>query len=266
MGYRRDKYWFKNSIEYEFKYEGNYGAKGEKRATRKKPTPEQMAKQNQTNRENKLRREIKANFEESDPWTCLKYAKGTRLSVETVRKDLENFITRLRRAYKKTDTPLKFVYRMEVGERGGVHIHILTNKLPGGNTDTVIARLWKKHGNINVTPIYETGGYKELADYIVKKPNEEEYEQMSFFPREEQKHFVKYSTSRNLIRPEPERKAYRKWTLRRLIKEGPKPTPGYYIDKNSIVCGVNPYTGMSYYRYTENRIVKESRGRPAEGG
>ena len=39
-----------------------------------------------------------------------------------------------------------------------------------------------------------------------------------------------------------------------MIEDGPKPTPGDYIDKSSIVSGVNKYTGMSYLYYTEIKI------------
>ena len=48
--YNRDRWIFSNSIETEYKFAGKYGAKGEKRAKRKKATPEQMAKQNQINK------------------------------------------------------------------------------------------------------------------------------------------------------------------------------------------------------------------------
>ena len=112
------------------------------------------------------------------------------------------------------------------------------------------------HGRINYELLYESGGYADLAEYIVKQPTEEIEGQLSMFTEDERKKLVSYSTSRNLIRPQPERKEYRRWTLKELVENGPKPTPGYYIDKDSIVCGVNRYTGMSYYRYTEYRIER----------
>lgn len=77
---------------------------------------------------------------------------------------------------------------------------------------------------------------------------------MSLFPEEEQKHLVKYSCSRNLKRKKPKRKFYKRRTLKKAIENGPTPKKGFYIDKNSIVFGVNAYTGMSYLRYTEFRI------------
>ena len=40
MAYHRDLWEFADSAEYEYKYAGKYGAKGEKRRARKKATPE----------------------------------------------------------------------------------------------------------------------------------------------------------------------------------------------------------------------------------
>lgn len=250
-----EKIWrFPNSTEYEWTYAGKYGAKGEKREKKKKATPEQVKKQNQANREKTMRRLIKANFVPDDLWCTLKYQKGTRKPVQEVKADLKACLDGMRREYKKRGEPFKFIYRMEIGERGGIHIHILINRVRGKpETDVLIQRLWKQ-GRVNYESIYEQGGYEQLANYIVKPPPEEMEGQLSLFPEKDQKELRKYSSSRNLIRPEPERKEYRRWTLRRLIEEGPKPTPGYYIVKDSIVCGKNPYTGMSYYQYTENRI------------
>lgn len=257
--YRLYKYVFPNSIEYEYKYMGNYGARGEKRAKKSKATPEQIKKQNQRNREKKMRRLIKANFRPGDIWGTLKYPKGSRKGIDEVKEDLRTFLSDMRRAYKKREEPFKFIYRMEIGERGGIHIHILLNRLESDPADLLIERCWKK-GRVFYTPIYEAGGYEELAEYIVKQPNEEVEKQLSLFPEEERKEFVKYSSSRNLIRPEPEVKEYRRWTLKKLIENGPKPTPGFYIDKNSILQGVNQYTGMSYYQYTEIRVAEIHRG------
>ncbi|BCK01437.1 rolling circle replication-associated protein [Anaerocolumna chitinilytica] len=262
MAYWKDVWEFTNSKEYEYKYAGKYGAKGEKRGKRKKATPEQIKRQNQSNREKKMRRLIKANFIPDDLWNTLKYPKGTRIPLEGVREHLKDFLIALRKEYKKRGEPLKFIKRMEIGEQGGIHIHILVNRLKNAQTDLIIQQCWQQ-GSVNHESIYEHGGYKKLANYIVKLPDEEMEGQLSFFPEEERKELVSYSTSRNLIRPEPERTEYRRWTVRDLIENGPKPTPGYYIDKDSIHYGVNPYTGMSYYHYTEYRIEEiNSRSSP----
>lgn len=253
MAYWLYTYRYPNAIEYEYKYVGNYGAKGEKRKKKSKPTPEQMKKINQLNREKKIRRIIEMNFFPDDLWTTLKYPEGKRKPVWEIEKDLTNFIDSLRGKYKRRGHVLKFVVRMEIGERGGIHIHILIPRIRGGDTDILVQGSWK-HGRVNFQSIYEMGGYEKLANYIVKQPKEEAAEQLSLFPEEERKKFIKYSCSRNLVRPVPEKKKYRKWTLRKLIKEGPKETKGFWIDKNSIFSGKNPYDGYSYLYYTERRI------------
>lgn len=142
---------------------------------------------------------------------------------------------------------------MEIGKRGGIHIHILVNRIRGEDTDLLVQEAWT-HGRANFSSICETGGYGKLANYIVKQPDEEAEKQLSFFPENDRKEFIRFSSSRNLIRPKPERKTYRRWTLKRLAEEGIKPSPGYYIDKESVRSGVNRYTGMSYLYYTECRI------------
>lgn len=265
MAYWKDVWEFPNSNEYEYKYAGNYGAKGEKRGKRKKVTPEQIKKQNQSNREKKMRRLIKANFIPDDIWATLKYPKGTRKPLGEVKKDMKAFLANMRKEYKKRGEAFKFIYRMEIGERGGIHIHILVNRLRGKpDTDIIIKECWE-YGRVNYESIYEYGGYKKLANYIVKQPNEEMEMQLKLFPEEDRKKLINYSSSRNLIRPEPERTVYRRRTVRKLIENGPEPTPGYYIDKESIHYGVNPYTGMSYYHYTEYRIKEiNSRSSPPE--
>ena len=133
-------------------------------------------------------------------------------------------------------------------------MHILVNRIPGEpNTDVLVQEAWKC-GRVNYQSVYEYGGYEQLANYIVKRPSEEDEAQLSLFPETERKELLSYSCSRNLIRPEPERTEYTRRTVRKLVEEGPKPTPGYYIDKSSIYYGVNPYTGMTHYQYIEYRL------------
>lgn len=256
MAYVKDIFELGDSNEYEYKFAGNYGAKGEKRGERKKPTPEQMRQQNQRNKVKNMRRLIKANFQPYDIWGCLKYPAGIRKKTEEVKEDLKKFLRAMRREYAKVGELFKFVYRMEIGKKGGIHIHILVNRLRKSlNTDMLMQKLWE-HGVVDYKSIYAQGGYEDLAEYIVKQPEEEseEYKQLSYLPEEEQKEYIKYSSSRNLIRPKPIRKVYSHWTMRKILEEGPKPRKGYYIDKNSIVSGVNAFTGMSYLYYTEYKL------------
>lgn len=250
--YRLKKYSFKRSTDYEYSYAGNYGAKGEKRAKREKPTPEKIQKQNQHNREKKMWRLLRANFDEGDLWTTLKYPKGIRPPVEQIKKEMQTMFRKLRTAYKARGAPLKFIYRMEIGERGGIHIHMVINRIP--DTDKLIASAWKNP--VNLTPMYKQGEFRDLASYLVKQPEEVE-EQLSLFDTEDKKKLLAVSSSRNLIRPEPEVKEYTRRTMRRILEKGPETSDGYYIDVDTVYSGVNPYTGESYFGYTEVKLDKK---------
>lgn len=270
MAYRLYIYRFKNSIEYEYKFLGKYGAKGEKRAPKKKATKEQIARQNQINRENKTRRVLLLNFTKEDMWCCFKYPAGVRPSVDDMKEDARLFIRTVRKEYKKQGVPFKWYQRLEVGAGGGMHFHMVVNRIWDVPTDVILARCWKEvldkkergsppertEGLTDYKCIYEEGGFRKLAEYICKRPKEgsEEYEQLSIFDESEQRKLLYVSHSRNLEMPEPEVKTRSHWTVRKIVDEGPVPTPGYYIDKNSIYSGINPYNGYTTYRYTEYRL------------
>ena len=262
MAYKVKKFSFQNSNEFEFTYAGKYGAKGEKRAKKEKPTPEQMAAQNQWQKAKNMRRLIKWNFKEDDLWCTLKHPKGTRLPLGVILKEMKAFLRRMRNAYKKLGAVFKYIYRLEIGERGGIHIHILLNRVnPNHPTDKLVKACWE-YGSVNFTDIEDEGGIQGLAEYIVKPANDKQEKWLAEYPEEEQKKLRSYSCSRNLIRIEPEVKAYPHWTMRRILDMAGeiKPTKGYYVDKSSIVQGINKYTGMSYLYYTEYRLE------PWEGG
>ena len=252
MAYWLDIYRFKNSNEYEVKWAGRYGAKGEKRCKREKPTPEQVAKQNLINRQNFVRRKIKLNFEENDYWLTFTFREKRERTAKEVNDCLEKMRRKLRRKYRKAGQELKWMARVEIGKQGGIHAHMIVNRIRG-ETDTaaVIQNAWE-HGRVYFSLLYEEGGFQKLAEYLVKPPLDENKDEPGLVP---------YSCSRNLKKPEPERKHFRRRTVRKLLEEGPKPTPGYYIDRDSVIQGVNKYTGYSYIRYTEVKLKPEGHRR-----
>lgn len=250
MAYLRKKYDLKSSTEYEYCFAGKYGKKGEKRGKRKRASPEQIKKQNQWSRKKKLRRLIEYNFEEGDLLTTLKYSRGERPSLEKVEKDIRSFLRKMRRAYEKEGIPFKYVYRMEIGKKGGAHIHVLMNNISGALE--LIRTKWTP-GHANVESIYDlTNG--EVADYLSKLPDDIVEGQMTFLTEEQRKKYIRYSRSRNLVEPEPEVVEYSRKTVERMIRDGIEPTPGHYIDKSSIWYGTNPFTGYTHLHYKEIRI------------
>lgn len=237
MKKKKRTYRFWNNNEVEIGWMGKRPP-GEKRAPRRKRTKEEIQKQNQRNRINFLRRKIKANFFENDYWITLTYKVENRKPIEGVRDDMGKFLKKLRRWYNKQGPPLKFIYRIEIGVRGAVHVHFLVNRIP--ECDLKIKELWQQ-GKPIFKFTYEDGGFAKLAEYICKEPEVDGVE-------------IRYSASRNLVIPQPEVKEYK-----RLNIEEPKPTKGYYIDWDSVVQGVNPFTGRSFLHYTEYKLRPERR-------
>ena len=192
----------------------------------------------------------------------LKFPKGTKMTGKKMRDIWNGFSRKLRYEYKKRKQALKFIYRMEVGERGGAHIHLAVNRLEGTpGAAEVIADIWKKFGKfLNYTPLYEEGSFKELASYITKPVTEEISGQLTLFGTEEESRiFTQYGCSRNLKVPQKEHHEYKRRTIRKLVENGPVPTPGYYIDRDSVRYGQNPYTGETYYYYTEIMLGEQTR-------
>ena len=231
----RKRYYFDSSIEVEEYHRGKNGAPGLPREKRKKPTKEQMEIVNQKNREKKTRRLIKWNFRENDYWITLTYKREKRPeSMEKAKKDLERFREKLRKIWKKENAELKWIATIEIGSKGGVHVHMIINRIQDG--DVEIQKAWT-HGRAHIDLMYEDGGFQALAEYIVKRrPGENKY----------------YGRSRNLIEKQPETQRMRRSTL----GKDPKPPKGYYLDKNTFYEGINPVTGFPYRSYTFVKIEK----------
>lgn len=255
--YRLDIYRFKSSTEYEYKFAGNYGAKGEKRQKKQKRTPEDIERQNQYQRTKTVRHLIKANFTEGDYWTTLTYKDKEGKTIQDIAKDVSKFLTNLRYQYKKVETPCKYIYRIEIGSKGGIHVHIILNRIT--DLDRLIQRYWP-HGK-TFNELLDNGTYEQLADYIVKPPTDQQKKLLKTFD-EEAKKLIRYSCSRNLERPVPETKTYSQRTMRSVFNNDLIPEKGYYIDKNSIRRGVNAFTGMGYLYYQEIKLAKEETGPP----
>ncbi len=231
--YTRKIYRFPGSIEVEEYHTGKYGAPGQARGKKRKPTPEEIKKRNQTNRENYVRRLMKANFRKNDYWITLTYKKGLRPSVEKMRKDVDKLLRKVRSAYRKKGQELKYILRMGIGKRGGPHLHILVNRIM--DTDLIFSDQWE-HGGIFFKPAYEEGGFKALADYIVKPLEEWEPETLK-----------RYTRSRNLIIPKPKKEILLGKTWRKEPKK-----KGYYLEE--YWEGINPFTGYLSRRYILTKL------------
>lgn len=222
-------------------YPGNYGAPGKERQKKRKRTPEDILRQNETNRWKKVQRLILANFQEGDWHLILKYGKDKRpATYKEAVKQRKKFISSMREIYKKAGIPFKWIAVTERGKKGhALHHHLVIEDICMADIITVqlVKQLWQ-HGNQFFVSLYEDGEYEKLAQYIVKAETKEESD------------WCTYSRSRNLIVPKPEReKIYRK----RWRKE-PRAPVGWYVVKETLINGENPVSGYPYQHYTIRKI------------
>lgn len=240
MAYKRKKYTFRNAIEVEEFHSARYGAPGEKREKKKKATPEQIARQNQRNKEKRCRRKLRAHFDVNDYFVDLTYAKDARPpDMEIAKKHFQKFMRTVRKEYSKRGQKLKWIRNIEVGKRNAWHIHLVINRIP--DTDIIIRKAWE-HGRVANVLLYDKGEFRDLAAYITKTP-------------ETDKSLVQtsYWTSRNLPIPEPKEEILKGKTW----KEEPYVPKGFYLDKETYHAGINPVTGYPYRSYTLLRIKRE---------
>lgn len=237
-GYIRSTWDFGSTREVEEKHNGNYGAPGQGRKRKRNPTPEDIERQNQWRRERDLRHLIKWNFKKTDYWVTLTYRKGERPTWEQMARDVQDAIRKMRNRYKKKGQELKYIYRLGIGKKGGPHVHILVNQIPG--TVSILQDSWS-HGHINIRPMDDQEDCQALSEYIAKPL--EEYEPPKL---------KRYHPSRNLVRKEPEKKEIHQRTV--VDKKGKMnkiiPPKGYYVNKASVRFGRNPVTGFFYRHYT----------------
>lgn len=240
MAYTKVTYRSDNAEEIEEYHSGRYGAPGQERAKKKKPTPEQVEKVNQRNREKLCRRKLRKWFRKKDLFITLTYAVKERpTDMKTAKGHFKTFYKEVRAEYRKRGYVLRWVRNIEVGTKNAWHIHVIMNRIQ--DTDLIVAAAWP-YGEVDITPCYKKGDFKDLAAYITKTPKTE--------PRLRE---ASYSTSRNLPLPEPEKKTITRWDTWKDIRI-PK---GFYLDKESYHEGINPVTGFPYREYTLFRIKEK---------
>lgn len=249
MAYLKKEWRMLFTIDVEKTHSGKYGAPGCKRQKKKKATPEDIERQNEWAAIKRLARKINANFIADDLHVVLTYRKEDRPNTEEAKKILKDFVDCLRKEYKKKKLPMKYVITTEYLNKA-IHHHIIINNgiEHGVNTMSLIRELWA-YGRPKYVPLDDSGDYKLLASYFIKETSKT-------FRDKNSHQGTRYSCSRNLIIPEPEVEVIEANTF----SKTPKPYKGYYIDKNSIVEGINPVTGYRYQHYTMIKINKKRGG------
>lgn len=215
------------------------------RARREKFQPTTAAQEviNQRHAERRLRRLIHANFTGDDFSVCLEYSNLYRPDdVRAVKRDVKNFLRRLRRRYEKNGVELKYIYAVE--EAQNKHIHIILNSNPaGGDLDRQrreLEMMWG-FGYANVDRLQLTEyGVADLAAYIQKQHFE----------------YRRYTCSKNLIKPEENAKKrpvskklrdelFENWNCQSFVE---KQYPDYFLVLDESECVRNTSNGFDYIR------------------
>lgn len=242
MAYRQKRFRLRGGqvvIQY---HTARYGAPGQKRSKKSKPTPESMAATNRRRKARICQMKLLEHFTEGDYFTTLTYAKELRPpDMETASKQVGKALAFLRKEYRRRGHELKWIRNIECGTKGAWHIHLVLNRIP--ETDLLVQRAWKQFGKVVNKPMYEEGGFRQLADYITKTPETD--------PRLKES---KYSASRNLPVPEPKEAVIGFKTFGKI--RVPK---GYYLDADSVYQGTNSTTGYPYRVYTLLKLPEKEK-------
>lgn len=233
MGYFKTTVRAGATIEVTKSYTKRIGVKIKK--DREKPTAEEMEKVNQMNAERTLRLKINANFGVDDPFITLTYRKDERPTPKQAKKNIKKVIDSLRKEFKKLGADLKYINVTEYKNKA-IHHHLLINHIEGQDVSKMVRRLWK-FGRPDFKYLDDTGQYKDLAAYLIKETSKT-------YKENDGGHKQRYSCSRNLTMPTPKTEIIKKaqrWAA------DPKPIKGYYIDKDTVYNGIDPFTGNEAY-------------------
>ena len=207
--------------------------RGEKRKKKEKATSDAVKKNNDMLALKNLTRLINLNFYPGDLHTTLTYAE--ELSPEEANSELEKWIKRMRREYKKLDKEFYYIAVTEFKNKR-IHHHVVMNYIDF----QVINRQWKM-GRIRCTPLDKTRNYRVLAEYLIK-------ETQKTFREPENATKRRWKPSRNLKRPVVKRE----WvSISQLFQnlDDIKPLKGYEIDRDTLRKYTNPVTKLDHLEY-----------------
>lgn len=156
-----------------------------KRRKKCKPTSKIQQRLNQKNAERRITRLVHTNFTGKDIALHLTYTTPPD-SPEQAKRDLYNYIRRVKRMRKKLGLPaLKYISCTETGKKSGrVHHHLI---LSGGMDRDMLEELWGKGFANSKRLQFGPDGVTGLAHYIVK----------------DREFYKRWNCSKNLEQPVP---------------------------------------------------------------
>lgn len=205
-----------------------------KRSEKMEISTEAVMNANKRASERLMQIKVHHNFNPGDLHITLTY-KGEPPSIEEAEKAIKNFLRRLRRAYKKLNISLKWIKVTEFKNKR-IHHHLICSQ---GLPAEEIYNLWEK-GYAHIRWLDKTKDYRRLVKYLIK-------ETAKTFRDIDAPTKLRYSCSRNLAMPN----VYEEVVDYSDIFNEPTAERGYYVEKDSIFVGENPFTGMPYLEYIQ---------------
>ena len=223
------------------------GKRMPERIRRDEGTPKKVQKENERRARETLRWSIAANFGWGDYHLVLTFIKKLRPGDEaTLIKIVQRFLRKMRRIYKKNCAELKYIWAAGIGERGGVHVHLICNSAV---SLAATQALWE-YGMVRASTLNDRGEYEKLANYLIGHFKVSDEEGMDFFKR--------WNSSRNLIKPTVKIEEIKA----RLWREEIRVPSGYYLDRDSVRRGVDAF-GFGWMEYRLLKIVSRSHRKKA---
>lgn len=210
------------------------------RRPKEKPTCERVAKNNQRRKQREAGRMVDAYFNPDDLVLTLTYRDETRpADIEGALKTFQKLTTYLRREYGKRFYEMFWMRNIEIGPRGGTHIHMIVNRIEG--SEFLIKDFWRQFGGVYVQYLQDMHDQgKDIGEYISKSPVTCD-------------RVVKtsWNHSRNIRKVPPEDKVI----TGQKMQDEPRVPKGWYLDKSTMYAGENA-DGYPYRTYTIRRIER----------
>lgn len=137
------------------------------RAARKSMTPERVRRQNWKRAEHRLELLVEENFRaDRDIHISLTY-EGAEPDIRRCRKDIRNFLERVKRAREKKGLPeLKYIYAIGLDANTRIHAHMI---MSGGLGRKELEKIWGK-GFANSYDLQDYGnGLTGMAKYLYRQ-------------------------------------------------------------------------------------------------
>lgn len=224
-----------NVIEVQKYINGRFGTREHReKAAAERTTPEEQLRWQSKEAVRKVWRLLrdKANFSPGDLWITLTYPPKSTPDSETVKKNIKEFLKRIRKAYRKIGKECKYIFSVGRGKRGAIHLHMVLSKI-----DTeIIQTTWQNIVNagdwvhVHTEHLDKSRNWYKVADYIIKNGEETFLSDDPIIKK-------RFSSSRNLreVKPRAHIVHAKEW------RKDPPPRKGCYIDKNLSYEGVNRY-------------------------